>query len=104
LIFVTLLLSVAFLGGQIVAWQELGLQGLHFASNPGSFFFYLMTGTHGLHLLAGIVALTSVSFFLSRSTHKVKQRTAMDVVAFYWHFMDGLWLYLLALLFTTIQR
>jgi cytochrome c oxidase subunit 3 len=103
-IFVTLLLGVAFVGGQIVAWQELGFQGLHLASNPGSFFFYLITGAHGLHLLAGIASLASVGFFLNRSTRKVMKQTAMDVVALYWHFTDGLWLYLLALLFITIQQ
>ena len=35
---------------------------LHFASHPGSFFFYLITGAHGLCLLGGIAALVSVGF------------------------------------------
>jgi cytochrome c oxidase subunit III len=103
-IFVALLFGLAFLGGQVLAWQELGSRGMHFASNPGSFFVYLITGTYGVHLLAGIGALASVGFFLRRSAPKVRQQTALDVVALYWHFIDGLWLYLLALLFITIQR
>jgi cytochrome c oxidase subunit III len=103
-IFVALLLGLAFLSGQMLAWRELGSRGMHFASNPGSFFIYLLTGTHALHLLAGIGALASVGFFLGRPAPKVRHQTALDVVALYWHFIDALWLYLLALLFVTIQR
>jgi cytochrome c oxidase subunit 3 len=103
-VFVTLLSGLAFIGGQVVAWRELSLRGLHLASNPGSFFFYLITGAHGLHLVVGITSLASVGFFVSRLAQKVEQQTAVDVLALYWHFMDGLWFYLLALLFITIQQ
>ena len=103
-IFATLLLGLAFVGGQIVAWRELIFRGLYLASNPGSFFIYLITATHGLHLLGGIIGLASVGFFLSRLTRKVRQQTAVDAIALYWHFMDGLWVYLLTLLFITIQQ
>ncbi len=98
---VTLLLGLAFIAGQIVAWRDLSARGLHLASNPGSFFFYLITGAHGLHFLGGIVLL---AFVVSRVAPRAKRQVALDNIALYWHFMDGLWLYLLALLFTAIQR
>jgi len=101
---VTVSMSLMFLLGQAIAWRELVREGLHFASNPGSFFFYLITGAHGLQLLGGIVALVSVGFFVSQRAQKSKQQTAFGTVALYWHFMDGLWLYLLAVLFLAIQR
>lgn len=98
---VTLLLGVAFLCGQVVAWRELIARGLHLASNPGSFFFYLITGAHGLHFLGGIVLF---AFVVSRVAPRVRRQVALDTIAIYWHFLDGLWICLLALLFTTIQR
>jgi cytochrome c oxidase subunit 3 len=101
---VTLLLGLAFVAGQIVAWRELVSRGLHLASNPGSFFFYLITGAHGLHMLAGIVSLTFVCLLISRPAPRAKQQAALDTIALYWHFMAGLWVYLLALLFIAIQR
>jgi cytochrome c oxidase subunit 3 len=103
-IFATLLLGIAFLSGQIVAWRELVSRGLYLASNPGSFFIYLISGTHGLHLLGGIVALAFVTVFFNRWGAGEKQQTAVSVIAMYWHFMDGLWVYLLVLLFVTIQK
>lgn len=100
----TLILGLAFLAGQIVAWRELVNEGLYLASNPGSFFIYVISGTHGLHLAGGIAALAFVAVFFNRWSQNAKQQVAVGVVAIYWHFMDGLWLYVLALLFVTIQR
>lgn len=101
---ITLLLGVAFIAGQIVAWRELISRGLHLASNPGSFFFFLITGAHGLTLVAAIVSLISVSFLVSPTTRKLRRQTALDSTALYWHFMTGLWACLLVLLLVTLQR
>lgn len=98
----TLLLGVVFIAGQIVAWQELISRGLHLASNPGSFFFFLITGAHGLTLVAGIVSLISVGLLDGPS--KVSRQTALDTTALYWHFVSGLWACLFVLLLVTLQR
>jgi cytochrome c oxidase subunit 3 len=90
----TLLLGLAFLGGQLIAWQQLSAKGIYLSTNPHSSFFYLLTGIHGLHLLGGIVAFS----YLLLTTPGRRTR-AIDAAALYWHFMDGLWVYLLVLLF-----
>lgn len=100
----TLLLGLAFVCGQLAAWRELVSRGLHLGSNPGSFFIYVISGTHGFHLLCGISALSFVVIFFNRWREKAKQETAVNVIALYWHFMDALWAYLLVLLFITVQR
>ena len=43
--------TILFLGGQLVAWQQLSANGYFMASNPANSFFYLLTALHGLHLL-----------------------------------------------------
>jgi cytochrome c oxidase subunit 3 len=100
----TLLLGCAFVGGQLMAWRGLVSRGLYVAYNQGSFFFYFLTAAHALHLLAGILALAGVALFAGPLARKGRQQAAVGAVALYWHFMDGLWLYLLALLFYAIQR
>jgi len=100
----TLILGLAFLAGQVAAWRELVSRGLYLASNPGSFFIYLISGVHGFHLLGGIGVLTFVAIFFNRWRDKLKQDTAVNVIALYWHFMDALWIYLLAMLFITVQK
>jgi cytochrome c oxidase subunit 3 len=100
----TLVLGLGFVAGQLVAWRELDSKGLYVASNPGSFFFYLITAAHGIHLLGGILALTYIILVGRNLADASKRETAVGSFAIYWHFMGGLWVYLLALLFMTIQQ
>jgi cytochrome c oxidase subunit 3 len=99
----TVLLGLGFLVSQLVAWQQLVRQGIYVSSNPHSSFFYLLTATHGVHLLGGLVALVYLSLrtrIVGESELAVlKRQGAADAVTLYWHFMDVLWLYLFVLLF-----
>ncbi len=105
LLWVTLFLGLGFLVTQLTVFQQLAAQGIYLATNPHSTFFYLLTGTHGLHLLGGILALGYLLLLarhrstLNATTAQLKQRTISDIVAVYWHFIDGLWVFLFALLF-----
>jgi cytochrome c oxidase subunit 3 len=96
----TLGLGLLFLAGQVVAWRQLAAQGLYLNTGPSSGFFYVLTALHGLHLLGGIIALVY-------ALHRVRVPAALapsgvlGATALYWHFMDVLWLYLLALLILT---
>jgi cytochrome c oxidase subunit 3 len=95
---VTTLLGVLFLAGQIVAWRQLALQGIFVATNPGSSFFYIFTGLHGLHLLGGVGALLYVAV-RNFDKAKMSRPVAAEITGHYWHFMDGLWVFLLLLLY-----
>ncbi len=93
----TILLGLAFLGGQLLAWKQLNAAGMFLDTNPSSSFFYLLTAAHGLHLAGGIFVLFYVAFRDWRRS-KISQAAAADLAAIYWHFMDGLWVFLYALL------
>jgi cytochrome c oxidase subunit III len=100
----TALLGLGFLASQLIAWRQLSAQGIYLASNPHSSFFYLLTGAHAVHLLGGLLALAFLWLrsrrVLSNKTGFVaKRQAAADAVTIYWHFMDGLWIYLFLLLF-----
>lgn len=97
-LYATLALGIAFIAGQLVAWRELVAQGIYLSTEPSSSFFYLLTGAHALHLLGGIVALLIVVFQASKIAQGMKRRNLLDATAIYWHFMYGLWIYILLLL------
>jgi cytochrome c oxidase subunit III len=94
---VTTGLGLLFLAGQIVAWRQLAAAGMLLATNPSSSFFYLLTAAHGAHLAGGILALLYVMFRPWKRS-RISQSTAAELAAIYWHFMDGLWIFLLVLL------
>jgi cytochrome c oxidase subunit III len=91
-------LGILFLLGQLFAWRELVAAGFYVATNQASSFFYIFTALHGLHLLGGICALLYVSF-RKFELAKVSRAIAAEVASYYWHFMDALWIFLLALLY-----
>lgn len=95
---ITTILGLAFLAGQLVAWRLLVAQGIYVATNQGSSFFYIFTAVHGVHLLGGICALLYV-YLRNFESAKISVSLAAAVSSYYWHFMDGLWLFLLALLY-----
>ncbi|MGC2719042.1 MAG: cytochrome c oxidase subunit 3 [Candidatus Acidiferrales bacterium] len=96
-LYVTAALGVTFVVGQILAWKDLVAQGLLLATNPSSSFFYVFTALHGLHLLGGIGGLFYIIHKLGK-TSGTAQTTGLGAVCVYWHFMDGLWVYLFLLL------
>ena len=95
----TLLLGTGFLVSQLLAWQQLAAEGLYLADNQYSSFFYLLTGTHAVHLLGGLSGLSYLLFLARGKYGDVRaQQAAASVTALYWHFMDALWIGLLLLL------
>ena len=99
----TVLLGLAFLVSQLISWRQLARQGIYLASNPHSSFFYLLTGAHAVHLFGGLLALAFLWLRwrreVSGSALIAKRQATTDAVTIYWHFMDGLWIYLFLRLF-----
>lgn len=95
---VTTVLGFLFVAGQLVAWRELAAQGVYIASNQASSFFYIFTGAHGVHLLGGVAALLFVQL-RNFEKSQISRLLAAEITSYYWHFMDGLWIFLFALLY-----
>ena len=94
----TSVLGLVFLFGQWTAWRQLAANGFYVATTPSSSFVYLLTGTHAIHLMGGVLALfiAGIASLLRRSV--ATRSIVVDVTAWYWHFMAGLWIYILCLL------
>jgi cytochrome c oxidase subunit III len=94
----TVVLGLSFLSGQWLAWRELAANGFYMSSSPSSSFVYLLTGTHGIHLFGGVVALLTAGLASLLRRPVDAQSILVDITGWYWHFMALLWVYLLLLL------
>jgi len=94
----TAMLGLSFLKGQWTVWREMEASGFYVASSPSSSFVYLLTGTHGVHLLGGIFALLAAGATVLFRRPAESRVVVLDVTAWYWHFMTLLWVYILCLL------
>jgi cytochrome c oxidase subunit 3 len=95
----TAVLGVSFLTGQLVAWGQLAEQGIYLQSHPHSSFFYVLTGVHAVHLLAGVLALGYVLALATRYELTPGESSSPSVCATYWHFVGAVWIYLMVVLF-----
>lgn len=93
-----LVLGAAFLGVQLLAWRELHGRGILLGTNPSSSFFYLLTATYAVLLAGGLAGIGSVILRAKYVASARQGAATADLVAIYWHFMTGLWIYLLVLL------
>lgn len=95
---ITLVLGLVFLFGQWTAWKQLAANGFYVSTTPSSSFVYLLTGTHAVHLMGGVLALfiAGLASFLGISL--TRRSIVVDVTAWYWHFMAALWIYILCLM------
>ncbi len=91
---ITTVLGIAFLVGQFMAWGELVKENVYFVGNPAGSFVYVFTGLHGVHLIGGVVFLLIVLIQTFRYKVHAKSLDQIEMCATYWHFLDGLWLYL----------
>jgi cytochrome c oxidase subunit 3 len=96
----TLGLGILFLGGQLMAWRQLTAQGFAFDhwSTPASYFFYIITGLHALHLVFGVLALVVCLCIVHRLKRVELRQIALDATAWYWHAMGLAWLILFGVL------
>lgn len=94
---ITLLLGFCFLAGQVLVWNNLREQGVFLAANPSCSYFYLLTGTHAVHLAGGLMALLYITAGRLVALKFESQRIAVEVTGWYWHYLGFLWFLIFAL-------
>ena len=94
-------LTIAFLVGQLTAWQQLNASGQYMTSNPANAFFFLLTALHGMHILGGMYvwARATVRSFGGRDVDVISH--SVELCTIYWHFLLLVWLVLFGLMLST---
>src|SRR5208283_2524923 len=61
--------------------------------------YYVMTGIHGLHVLIGIVVISTMLFFTLKEKINSEACVKLENTGLYWHFVDIVWIYLFPLFY-----
>ncbi len=95
-IVVTALLATVFLANQGREWATAGFT---IDSHAYGSAFFVMTGFHGLHVLGGVLAMMLLLGRSAGARFGAAEVPAVEVVSYYWHFVDVVWIGLWATLF-----
>jgi len=92
----TILLGMSFTALQVVEYMEAGF------SYDGSLYgsaFFMATGFHGAHVVIGTLFLMVCLFRLLGGGMKPEKHLGFEFAAWYWHFVDVVWLFLFAFVY-----
>ena len=95
-ILVTLALAAAFVGNQIHEWSSLEFSVDSHAYGSS---FYVMTGFHGMHVVGGMLAMVVLLGRAGSRRFGPADAPAAEMVSYYWHFVDVVWIAMWATLF-----
>lgn len=97
---VTVLLGLAFLIGQAYEYYAfVVVEGFGLAEGAFASAFYGLTGLHGLHVGLGVTMLSVVLLRARRGQYGPDRHASVTAAATYWHFVDGVWLLLVGVLY-----
>jgi len=95
----TALGGLIFLGGQVWEFSHFVREGLTLHTNLFGATFFVLTGTHGLHVAVGVLWL--LTLFVRALQGKLTSANAMtvEITGLYWHFVDVIWIVIFTLVY-----
>lgn len=96
----TFVMGSTFIGGQVFEYAELIHKGMTISTDVYGSVFFLATGFHGLHVIAGLIIFLFVlgrTYVTRTFTHE--QATSAIAASYYWHFVDIVWIVLFAVIY-----
>ncbi|MDH5642982.1 MAG: cytochrome c oxidase subunit 3 [Gemmatimonadota bacterium] len=99
----TVLFGAIFLGFQAYEFQHFVHNGLTLSTNLFGSTFFVLTGCHGLHVLGGVIWLSSLLIQSYRNKLGPDKAMTVEIAGLYWHFVDVVWIVIFTVVYL-IQR
>ena len=94
----TFVLGIGFLINKGLEWQHLFHEGLWLSTNVRASTFFLTTGLHAAHVIAGLLVALYLTARAWRGAYLEDSRS-VEYFGLYWHFVDIVWLFLFPLFY-----
>jgi cytochrome c oxidase subunit 3/cytochrome o ubiquinol oxidase subunit 3 len=96
----TIILGALFLLGTMWEWSELiGTWGLTISRNLFGTTYFTLVGFHALHVAIGVTVMSIVFGLGLRNQISTNNTIGVEVISWYWHFVDAVWLVVFTLVY-----
>jgi cytochrome c oxidase subunit 3 len=90
----TLILGILFIALQLLGFADLYKQNITLQGSASNGFLFIISGLHIAHMVGAIIALVIVYLTAFHKKVKIYNSTSIEIMSLFWHFVDGLWIYL----------
>jgi cytochrome o ubiquinol oxidase subunit III len=96
---ITFFLGLAFLGLELWEFRELIHDGHTISSNAFFSSFFALVGTHGLHIIAGLLWMAVTLVYISKRGLNNNLVRKLSQLSLFWHFLDIVWIFIFTLVY-----
>jgi cytochrome o ubiquinol oxidase subunit 3 len=95
----TCLLGVAFLSMELTEFHKLYVEGNGWRRSGFLSAFFTLVGTHGAHILTGLIWLSSLAIQVVRFGIVPQVRKRLMLFSLFWHFLDLVWIFIFTIVY-----
>lgn len=95
----TFLLGLTFVGVELFEFYELIHAGHTMQDSAFLSSFFILLGSHGLHIIAGLIWLAVILFFVSRRGLNRSNVRKLALLSLFWHFLDIVWIFIFSVVY-----
>lgn len=96
---ITFALGLAFLGLELKEFAEFIHEGHTLRSNAFLSSFFVLVGTHGLHITSGLLWMAITLVYVMKrglNSHMVRK---LSMLSLFWHFLDIVWIFIFTIVY-----
>ena len=94
-----MILGLSFLVMQVHNWSTLITSGVTPKNGLYGFTFFFLTALHAVHVIGGLIPLGLVTKRAWASVYSSSRHAGVTYCAFYWHFLDAVWVIMFIVMF-----
>lgn len=97
--YITMVLGAAFLCIEVAEFRTLLLEGRGPASTGFFSAFFTLVGTHGLHIVAGIIWMLALAAAIIQHGLTQANMRKLMLLSMFWHFLDIIWIFIFSIVY-----
>ncbi len=97
--YITVVLGAAFLCIEIAEFRDLLNSGMGPQSSGFFSAFFTLVGTHGLHILAGLIWMVSLAAAVVQHGLTQSNMRKLVLLSMFWHFLDIVWIFIFTIVY-----
>ncbi len=96
---ITFLLGLAFLGLELKEFSTLISEGNTLQSNAFLSSFFVLLGTHGLHISIGLLWMATTLIYIIKRGLNSSMVRKLTMLSLFWHFLDIVWIFIFTIVY-----